>query len=389
MPGASFRVPHYEGSLQILYVGYFFALVFIMILIEEWRPVENRTPAQRILETTMSGTNVATRKRRPGLQIRRATGLVLLLAAIVLVMRPFGNRSNGKLTLHFLDVGQGDSTLIVFPKGTTMLVDGGGEIDLSSLRRRGSPELSGDPENLMRPDRLDGPLESDPFAIGEIVVSRFLWSLGHNSLDYVVATHGHVDHIGGLSQVANNFRLGQAMIGRFPGANDRLSRLLAQFDRYGVPIGSISSGETYKLDDVMIEVLWPPLSPLPISENDDSVVLRLVYGSVSVLMAADIEEPAEQELLRRGIHLSATVLKVPHHGSKTSTSEAFLSAVNPRIGVISVGERSRFGHPGPEILERLHKRGVEVLKTGTEGTVTVETDGRLIETKCWRRGEGN
>jgi competence protein ComEC len=105
-------------------------------------------------------------------------------------------------------------------------------------------------------------------------------------------------------------------------------------------------------------------------------VLRLVFGSVAVLLAGDIEQPAEDELVRSGVDLRANVVKVPHHGSRTSSTTAFVDAVRPTFAVLSVGERSRFGHPGPEVVQRYIARGARVFQTGRNGTITVETNGR-------------
>ena len=121
------------------------------------------------------------------------------------------------------------------------------------------------------------------------------------------------------------------------------------------------------------------------SANDDSVVLRLVYGSVAMLFAGDIERAAEESLVASGVDLRANVLKVPHHGSRTSSTEAFVNAVNPRYAVISVGERSRFGHPHAAVVERYRVRNIRLLQTGLQGTVTVATDGVSMEVSTYRK----
>ena len=134
-------------------------------------------------------------------------------------------------------------------------------------------------------------------------------------------------------------------------------------------------------------MLWPPAASgdAVTSGNDDSVVLRLVYGSVSVLFAGDIEQAAENSLVASGVDLRADVLKVPHHGSRTSSTEAFVDAVNPGYAVISVGERSRFGHPHPAVVERYRSRSIGLLHTGRDGMVTVATDGKSLKIDTFRR----
>jgi competence protein ComEC len=138
---------------------------------------------------------------------------------------------------------------------------------------------------------------------------------------------------------------------------------------------------------VSIEVLWPPASApgaQVTSGNNDSVVLRLVYGSASILLAGDIELAAEGSLVASGADLRADILKVPHHGSRTSSTEAFIKAVSPGYAVISVGERSRFGHPHAAVVDRYRARNVKLLQTGRDGMVTVETDGQAIEVRTFR-----
>jgi competence protein ComEC len=162
-----------------------------------------------------------------------------------------------------------------------------------------------------------------------------------------------------------------------PGDNAELDKLVSKFARRHVPLAEVCAGESFELEGVRVEVLWPRrVSNLPAtSGNNDSIVLRLVFGSVRILLAGDIERPAEEELARSGVDLRADVLKVPHHGSKTSSTAAFIDAVSPSYAVLSVGERSRFGHPSPEVVGRYVARGARVMQTGRNGTITVETNG--------------
>jgi competence protein ComEC len=147
----------------------------------------------------------------------------------------------------------------------------------------------------------------------------------------------------------------------------------------------IEAGQQFDIEGVNVQVLWPPPADVyrASSINDDSIVLRLVFGSVAILMAGDIEREAEVQLARSGYEIRADVLKVPHHGSRTSSTEDFLDAVRPRCAVISVGVRSRFGHPHREVVDRYLRRGIRVLQTGREGTVTVSTDGRSLNVRTF------
>jgi competence protein ComEC len=374
IPLATFRVAHYEGWHSIIYALYFVPLAMLAVLIDRWQPVDRVSAVDR----TRSGAaralgNLAAPSR---LHVSRSIVCALsMTAALVAVIRPPINDANGRLTIHFLDVGQGDCALVVFPHGKTLLVDGGGELRFGRRAQNG---------------RGDEPEEGDQgntFSIGEAVVSRFIWSLGRTRVDYVLATHAHADHIGGLSDVVRNLSVGQAIVGHAPAADREYDQFATAVNRYGIRLSAVSAGERFEIDGVSIEVLWPPPArdSQVTSGNDDSVVLRLVSGSVSILLAGDIEQAAEDTLVASGVDLRADILKVPHHGSRTSSTDAFIDAVNPKYAVISVGERSRFGHPHRAVIDRYLARGVKLLQTGRDGMVTVETDGSSLDVRTYRK----
>jgi len=318
-----------------------------------------------------------------------------MVAVLALVVWPPSPSPDGKLTVYFLDVGQGDSALVVFPRGATMLVDGGGELNFgspdakSSLSAQASKYSGGGPSNgaIAREEQenYEGGAEDrfpdSAFHVGEAVVSRFLWSQHRRQLDYMLATHAHADHIGGLSYVARNFSVGEALIGRQPAQDPEYRRFDREVERANIPLAALKAGEQFEIQGVAVQVLWPgPLRGQTVtSGNDDSVVLRLVYGSQAILLAGDVEQQSEEQLVRSGDDLRADVLKVPHHGSKTSSTDLFLDAVRPRCAVISVGERSRFGHPHASVVSRYLQRGVRLFQTGRDGTVSVRTDGATLD----------
>lgn len=380
IPFATFRVAHYDGWHSIIYALYFAPLAMLAMLIDRWQPVDHLPPADR---TGAARGKQSQSKLAASPRVRIAPCLFCALAmtsALVAVIRPAGNQQSGKLTVHFLDVGQGDSALVVFPHGKTMLVDGGGEIRFD---RRGQDRERGP----MAQTEEDEIFADNSFSIGEAVVSRFIWSLGRTRVDYVVATHAHADHIGGLSDVMRNLSVGQAVIGHEPTSEPEYDHFVAAVGRQGVSLSTVSAGEHFEIDGVSIDVLWPPpASSLPVtSGNNDSVVLRLVYNSVVILLSGDIEQAAEDSLAASGVNLGADLLKVPHHGSRTSSTEAFIKAVSPKYAVISVGERSRFGHPHPNVVKRYLARDVKLLQTGRDGMVTVETDGSSLDVRTYRK----
>jgi competence protein ComEC len=382
MPGSTFRVAHYENPHSIIYALYFVPLVMLAVLIDRWDPVVRLFPAD-----LAAGGDVRTRPAPKNSSIKLPAAfaplcLLALLVSLVAVVRPAAGPPGTKLTVHFLDVGQGDSALVVFPRGATMLVDAGGDVRFGgSAGSRGEPAQSGlSPESLDGDEEAEADFNGGAFSVGEAVVSRFLWSQGRTRLDYVLATHTDADHIGGLSDVVKNFHVGEALVGHAPPADSEFDRFARATASKNITLNSLGSGERFDIEGVTVEVLWPPrdTAPTVTSRNNDSVVLRFVYGSVAILLAGDIEREAEDALVQSGTDLRADVLKVPHHGSKTSSTPGFIDRVQPRCAVISVGERSRFGHPHDVVTSRYLSRGVTLFQTGRDGTVTIETDGASV-----------
>jgi competence protein ComEC len=376
---ASFRVAHYDGWQAVIYSVYYLPLVLAMGLLDRWGPVapRKRRPSQPYSSAASPRLQFY---RRRGLRLSRVCCIALVIATVA-ILRPLPPSPTGRLEVHFLDVGQGDSALIIFPRGSTMLVDGGGELDFRSQSKRNeTASVAVDDEET------ESRIGNTSFGIGESVVSRYLWSTGRTSVDYLLATHAHADHIRGLFEVADNFRIGETIVGGAPAENREIERLRQSTIRHGVPMARVGAGGRFEVEGVEIQVLWPPrISDPARSANNDSVVLRLVHGSVAILLAGDIEEAVEEELVRSGFDLRADVLKVPHHGSRTSSTERFIDAVSPSFAVVSVGERSRFGHPHPDVVERYLDRRINLLQTGRDGMVTVASNGATIEVGSYAR----
>jgi len=283
----------------------------------------------------------------------------------VIALFPFPPKwERGKLEVSVLDVGQGDSLFVVSPGGKTMLIDGGGAFGGFGERE-----------------------ESFGIDPGEEAVSPYLWSRGFQKLDVVALTHAHQDHLGGLVAILENFRVGRLWIGREV-SSAALGRLEALARERKIPIEQELRGKSFDWDGVKGEFLWPESAPQETAvapRNDDSLVLRLQYSDKAILLPGDAERQAEHEILseNRAEELQSAVLKIGHHGSKNSTTEEFLEAVRPQLGIISVGEANPYGHPSPELLERLEAAGVRILRTDREGAVHVLTDGQQLEIRCF------
>ena len=378
---STWRAPQYEGWQRIAYAIYYVPLISLSTLLDGWRPLGQRHKPSK--KSSMRDSAAERQALNPGgrrTQFFFASALTFVLMWIV-VIRPVEGITRGKLTVYFLDVGQGDSALIVFPQGRTMLVDGGGEITFPHSPAAAERSATDGLEH-----RSEG-LETHQISrIGETVVSRFLWSLGLRKIDYVLATHSHQDHVGGLFAVLQNFKVGELLIGDSPESGSDYLRLAATAKDRKVPVGKLDAGRRFVLDGIEVDVLWPDggQARQHINGNNDSLVLRLSYGRESILLAGDIEQSAESAMVRAGAILKADLLKVPHHGSRTSSSNPFLDAVNPAIAIVSVGEPSRFGHPHQEVLSRYSSRGVTLYRTGQSGAVTAETDGNTLTIKTFQ-----
>ncbi len=337
----SFRLPAYGNTGQVVYFLYFIPIALLTIGLTRWNPFGLKPRSGFLRARTLA-----------------FGGAVFVILAAFVVHGPWSAaRADGRLLFNFLDVGHGDAILVTFPNGKTMLVDGGGRLNYKD-------------------DENDGePFDADVAAVGEAVVSQFLWERGHSHIDHLVATHAHSDHTGGLADVAKNFTIGSAIVGR-PSENDSESVPLADAVRLrGIPIETVSRGDVLTFGDVTVEVLYPPANSASLAPNDNSIVLRIVYGSRAILLTGDIEQSAEIQLAL-GTFLVADVVKVPHHGSRTSSTGQFVDAVKPQYAVISAPRRSPFGHPHAAVVERWKLSGAKVLTTGSSGMITISTDGK-------------
>ncbi|HWF89782.1 MAG TPA: MBL fold metallo-hydrolase, partial [Pyrinomonadaceae bacterium] len=190
------------------------------------------------------------------------------------------------------------------------------------------------------------------------------------------------DHIDGLNDVLKNFSVRSALVARRPADDPEFAKFSQTLVRTNTPAETIEAGDVIHFGDVTVSVLWPPAGGEK-SANNDSVVLQIQYGERTFLLTGDIEQAAERSLLTSQRQLHADVIKVPHHGSKTSSTEDFVVATKPQFAIISVGRNSRFGHPHREVVERWQANGATVLTTGKSGTITITTDGRDLSLKTF------
>jgi competence protein ComEC len=312
---------------------------------------------QSIVFCTLLG--IAIVLARGGKWQRRVAWVSLLAAALAAVMpRPI-QHPHDALLVEVIDVGQGDSLLLITPDGKTLLVDAGG--------------FGGGPRQA--------PQEFD---IGEEVVSPALWARGIRRLDAVALSHAHSDHMGGLPAVLRNFHPAELWVGNNPPV-ESYSALLREAADLRVRVRSLRAGDALTLGEAQVNVLapLPDYQPGPEPANNDSLVLHVAYGETSALLEGDAEAPIEDAMLAEP-GLASTLLKAGHHGSVSSTRPEFLAHVTPQWAVISCGLHNRYGHPRPEVLAELQQAKVRTYSTDINGATCFRLDGKtaVAEASC-------
>jgi competence protein ComEC len=274
---------------------------------------------------------------------------LFLLSGSWIFVPPHPQFYPGVLEVTAIDVGLGDSILVVSPEGKTLLLDAGGI-----------------------PHWMHSELD-----IGEDVVSPYLWARGFSHLDAVAVSHPHADHIGGMSAILANFHPKEIWLGD-GSPNPELTKLLQEGTELHIHVRIRNAGDGFEASGLRFHVFAPERAAVTQTrrENDDSLVMSVQYGSTTVLLEGDAEKEAEHRIASESP--SADLLKVAHHGSATSTIPELLAAVHPRFAVISVGMRNVYGHPRLEVLQRLADSNVRTYRTDLDGATTFYLDGKTV-----------
>lgn len=263
--------------------------------------------------------------------------LVILLLTLLLPVI-----AQADLEAHFLDVGQGDCA-IVLCDGEAMVIDGG------------------------------------PKSASSFVYSYIRNTLNRTQIDYIISTHPHIDHVGGLAAVLNAAQVDLLLTPVLDWDSDAFRDMIKYAEEQGTVIDIPYQYDTLKLGNATVTILlcWPEAIQYG-RTNESSIILRIDYGDTSFLFTGDAEEWSEEMLLQDNAPLKADVLKVAHHGSPYSSTKEFLQTVSPKYAVISVGKVNRYGHPSEHVLNRLKEVGATILRTDQLGTIIIRSDGKSI-----------
>lgn len=273
----------------------------------------------------------------------QAIALVCLFLLTLGLIRESLKLADGKLHLWALDVGQGDAILLRTPRGKTVLVDGGP--DLSVLQHLG--------QHL---------------------------SFFRRRIDLLILTHPDKDHISGFPEIVRRYHVGHVMLTGVEHDSARYVELVDLLDQADIPLIVSDPKQDIDLGDgVILDILFPDAATMDpdMETNRSSIMLRVLYGNQAILLTGDGDAWTEAQVLATGADVQSDILKLGHHGSKTSTSTGFLLAVNPRLAIVSAGRGNSYGHPHREVIDRLEKRDIPVRSTMEEGTVELILDGTL------------
>jgi competence protein ComEC len=293
--------------------------------------------------------------------IRRSSTCTAAIALLWIVAEPWTairSAGDGRLHVTFLDVGQGDAALVQFPYGSTLLVDAGG------LPGGGS------------------------FDIGDRVVAPVLRNRGVRRLATVALSHGDADHVGGAASAILEFRPWEMWEGVPVPRSPMLRTIHAAAGAVHAQSRLVQTGDVTTVDGVVIKVRHPvpPDWERQDARNDDSIVLEVLWREVSVVLTGDIGADVERQIAPQFAPAPLRILKVPHHGSLTSSSTEFVQALAPRVAVVSVGRSNRFGHPAPAVLQRYADAGASVFRTDRDGAISIDSDGGSIDLHTFAGG---
>ena len=336
---------------KIFIVYYYVVLILCIKIIQKdklaemlhiWRIKSGKVPIKQYIRVKFKKNN----------DFKRIVLIVILNIVIIFQSFVQDNFLKNGVEIYFLDVGQGDSTIISTAKNKTIVIDGG------------EGEKSG-------------------FDYGKNVLFPFLINKGVRKIDFLIFSHFDSDHCGGLIYLLENIKVEKILIGKQFEKNENFEYIVNLANKKHIKIIELQAGNKINIEkNSSLEILWPSVAE-KISENainNNSLVCKFVYKNFSMLLTGDIESIAEEKLLgkyKNTNRLNANILKIAHHGSKTSSNQEFLNEVNPKIALIGVGRKNKFGHPNQEVLERLKEKGIQIYRTDQNGEIQIIVKNNL------------
>ena len=329
-----------------------------LVDVAPWLACRVPTPSPIVIAAYYVGLALLLLRRAAWIRLAGLGGVIVGAMLIVTGVRLADDVPGLRLTM--VDVGQGDAMVLQLAGRHALMVDTGGR-----------------------------PFGGGAFDIGSRVVEPALWARGVITMDALLLTHGDPDHIGGALPLLDDFRPGAVWQGIPVPRDVSLQAVLARAAASGIAVKERREGEAFNIGSARVIVLHPPAPDWERQRvrNDDSVVLEVLYGDVAVLLTGDIGSDVEREIVPRLIHAKTRILKVAHHGSRTSTSQELLDAWRPQIALISCGRANPFGHPAPDVVARLEAAGARVYRTDRDGEITLDTDGEHVVVRTFTGGQ--
>ena len=273
---------------------------------------------------------------------KKRSFIILLLIILIFSVFHFIPK---ELKIFFVDVGQGDCTFIVTPKNKTILIDGGGST-------------------------------GSDFDVGESTLLPYILDRGYKKIDLMFVSHFDQDHIGGLFTILKELKVNRVCISKQEEDSQNYKKFLEIVEEKDIPVSTVKIGDKIKIEkSLYFDILWPKEEQIEENKiNNNAIVMKLIYNGFSCLFTGDIEKVAEDKIVslyKDKSVLESDILKVAHHGSKTSTTEEFFKLVNPKISLIGVGKNNLFGHPSSEVIERIEKSNVKIYRTDMNGEINI------------------
>ena len=325
-----------------LIIIYYLLITIIMF----YRKIKKKTHKRKIQKSILNKLKKITFKK------------LIIIISIILILLLLYKQIPKKLNIYFIDVGQGDSTLIVTPQNKKILIDGGGSRDRQE------------------------------YDVGKNVLLPYLLDKGIVKLDYIIVSHFDSDHATGCAYIMEKLTVCNIVLTKQLEENDLYKQIVNIAIKRNINLIYVKAGDRLEIDGVTMRVLHPTKELIEEnSTNNNSIVCRLEYNSFSMLFTGDIEEIAEEKILNKYKNnltlLKATVLKVGHHGSKTSSTDDFIKAVKPTIALIGVGKNNKFGHPNDSVLQKFKENRTRTYRTDENGeiSITVNKKGEIINIK--------